>query len=91
LPNVQSKKLQSELLGETLKVRVTTRALRCIDRAGGLDNYLLTTRNTSIASLFGTDLKRRVASRYEEVNGVKFSRTLARRQQQQEATGSLKF
>ncbi|KAJ2932455.1 hypothetical protein H1R20_g4646, partial [Candolleomyces eurysporus] len=40
LPNVQTKRLPSETLGEKVKLKVTTRALRTIKRAGGLDNYL---------------------------------------------------
>jgi hypothetical protein len=31
-------------------VKVTTRALRCIDKAGGVDQYLLTTRSSKLAS-----------------------------------------
>jgi large subunit ribosomal protein L28 len=77
LPNVQTKKLPSDLLNETLKLRVTTRALRCIDRAGGLDNYLLNTKPTAIASLFGSELKSRVAAAYTALHGVRFSRYAA--------------
>ncbi len=44
LPNVQSKRLFSDALGGQVKVKVTTYVLRCIDKAGGLDNYLLTVR-----------------------------------------------
>lgn len=40
LPNKQTKTLFSEALGEKLKLRVTTGALRSIDKAGGLDGYL---------------------------------------------------
>merc|ERR1711865_1133440 len=40
-PNVQTKRLLSEQLDETIKLRVTTHALRCIDKAGGLDSYIL--------------------------------------------------
>ncbi|KAI0044847.1 mitochondrial 50S ribosomal protein L28-like protein, partial [Auriscalpium vulgare] len=44
LPNVQSKRLVSEALGETLKVKLTTRALKTIKKYGGLDQYLLQTK-----------------------------------------------
>ncbi|CAE6433754.1 unnamed protein product [Rhizoctonia solani] len=40
-PNVQTKRLFSETLGHHVKLKVTTRALRTIDKHGGLDNYLL--------------------------------------------------
>ncbi|KAI9812380.1 MAG: 39S ribosomal protein L24, mitochondrial [Thelocarpon impressellum] len=40
-PNVHHKRLWSAALGRFLRVRVTARALRSIDKAGGLDGYLL--------------------------------------------------
>mmetsp|Transcript_1547 Transcript_1547/g.2356 ORF Transcript_1547/g.2356 Transcript_1547/m.2356 type:complete len:132 (-) Transcript_1547:271-666(-) len=59
-PNVQFKKLYSEILDSSLKIHVTTYALKCIDRAGGLDNYLLKTSDQKIGSEFGIGLKRRL-------------------------------
>eukprot|EP00656_Telonema_subtile_P018948 TRINITY_DN20296_c0_g1_i1.p1 TRINITY_DN20296_c0_g1~~TRINITY_DN20296_c0_g1_i1.p1 ORF type:complete len:140 (+),score=24.40 TRINITY_DN20296_c0_g1_i1:98-517(+) len=40
-PNVQTKRLWSDTLEKRVEFRVTTHALRCIDKAGGLDNYLV--------------------------------------------------
>ncbi|PLW52034.1 hypothetical protein PCASD_02133 [Puccinia coronata f. sp. avenae] len=40
-PNVQKTKLWSEVLGQTLQLRVTSAALKTIDRMGGLDRYVL--------------------------------------------------
>ncbi|TGO37456.1 hypothetical protein BHYA_0097g00330 [Botrytis hyacinthi] len=40
-PNVQRKRLYSPSLGRQIKLRVTTKVLRTIDKAGGLDEYLL--------------------------------------------------
>ncbi|KAJ4286575.1 hypothetical protein N0V88_007998 [Collariella sp. IMI 366227] len=40
-PNVQHKRLWSASLGVFVRTRVTTRVLRTIDKAGGLDEYLL--------------------------------------------------
>ncbi|KAI9643056.1 hypothetical protein NHQ30_008792 [Ciborinia camelliae] len=40
-PNVQRKHLYSPSLGKQIKLRVTTKVLRTIDKAGGLDEYLL--------------------------------------------------
>ncbi|QRW13454.1 ribosomal L28 family [Ceratobasidium sp. AG-Ba] len=45
LPNVQSKRLFSETLGHHVKLNVTTRALRTIDKYGGLDGYLIGANN----------------------------------------------
>jgi len=41
LPNVQQKRLHSDALGENVRLKVTTRALKTIKKYGGLDNYLL--------------------------------------------------
>ncbi|MBW0467616.1 hypothetical protein O181_007331 [Austropuccinia psidii MF-1] len=40
-PNVQKCKLWSEVLGQSLQLRVTSAALKTIDRVGGLDRYVL--------------------------------------------------
>ena len=39
-PNIQNKKLRSELLDVTMKVPLTTTTLRCIDKAGTCFNVL---------------------------------------------------
>jgi ribosomal protein L28 len=44
-PNVFIKRLYSETLDDMLRFHVTTKALRSIDKAGGLDNYLLSDKN----------------------------------------------
>ncbi|KAF9648241.1 hypothetical protein BDM02DRAFT_3084105, partial [Thelephora ganbajun] len=44
LPNVQQKRLLSDALGESMKLKLTTRALKTIKKYGGLDNYLLNTK-----------------------------------------------
>ncbi len=40
-PNVHQKRLWSASLGVFVRTRVTTRVLRTVDKAGGLDEYLL--------------------------------------------------
>jgi large subunit ribosomal protein L28 len=40
-PNVHSKRLWSSYLRKYVRIRVTTRVLRTIDKCGGLDEYLL--------------------------------------------------
>eukprot|EP01082_Thalassiosira_pseudonana_P000260 g150.t1 g150 contig1:362585-363337(-) len=46
-PNVQLKRVYSEILGEMIPFHITTSALRSIDKMGGLDNYLLGSRHVS--------------------------------------------
>ena len=43
LPNLQKATLLSEALGETIRLRITTSAIRTIEHAGGLDAFLLKT------------------------------------------------
>eukprot|EP00978_Attheya_sp_CCMP212_P020093 scaffold57136_cov47-Attheya_sp.AAC.3 len=44
-PNVFVKRVYSEVLDEMVRFHLTTSALRSIDKAGGLDNYILTSRH----------------------------------------------
>lgn len=60
-PNVFTKKVYSEILDEMIKFHLTTSTLRSIDNAGGLDNYLLTSKH--VTSGEGLVVKKRVVSR----------------------------
>ena len=42
--NAQTKTFFSDALGENVKVRVSTHAIRCIKKAGSFDNYILRSR-----------------------------------------------
>mmetsp|Transcript_17059 Transcript_17059/g.30830 ORF Transcript_17059/g.30830 Transcript_17059/m.30830 type:complete len:191 (-) Transcript_17059:246-818(-) len=46
-PNVQEKRVYSEILDEMIPFHITTSALRSIDKMGGLDQYLLKSRHVS--------------------------------------------
>lgn len=48
-PNVHSKRLWSDALGKWVHFNVTTKALRCVDKAGGLDNYVKNLHGVDIA------------------------------------------
>ncbi|KAF8433805.1 ribosomal L28 family-domain-containing protein [Terfezia claveryi] len=50
-PNVKTKKLYSKALGKLVQVPIVTSVLRTIDKAGGLDEYLLSTKTARLASL----------------------------------------
>ena len=41
LPNLQNVTLMSTALGRMVKLRVSVHALRCVERVGGLDSYLI--------------------------------------------------
>jgi ribosomal protein L28 len=51
LPNVQKHRFFSEALGESIRLKVTTRVMRTIDKVGGLDNYLLGEKSARIKDL----------------------------------------
>ncbi len=60
LPNLQSKSLLSDALGKSVRFRVSTSAMRSVERHGGLDYYLLNTPNSRL-SLEAQRVKRKVA------------------------------
>ncbi len=43
LPNLQNVTLMSTTLGRMVKLRVSVHGLRCVERVGGLDSYLIKT------------------------------------------------
>ncbi|QCE33729.1 50S ribosomal protein L28 [Acetobacteraceae bacterium] len=59
LPNLQDASLLSEILGTSVKMRLTTRGLRTIEHNGGLDAFLLNTPNRKL-SPEALRLKRRI-------------------------------
>lgn len=59
-PNAQRKRLWSEALGCWLRFNITTHALRCIDRAGGIDAYLLATPDAKLGSIAGANARRMI-------------------------------
>ena len=48
-PNLQRVHLQSEALGRRIALRVTTRAMRTVQKHGGLDPFLLRTEDRKLA------------------------------------------
>ena len=70
-PNVQKKNYFSETLDTELKLRVTTAAMRCIDKAGGLDSYVYHTPDHKLNSRLGVALKQRmhaIVKKYPDVD-----------------------
>ena len=48
LPNLQQTSLLSDILGTTVRVRLTTHAIRTIEHNGGFDAFLLGTPNRDL-------------------------------------------
>ena len=59
LPNMQNYSLMSEILGDFVKFRATPSSVRTIEHNNGLDNYLLSTPNSKLASE-AIKIKRRI-------------------------------
>ena len=66
LPNLQSTRLMSDALNEQVRLRLTTRAIRTIEKAGGLDAYLLKTPNRKLPEE-AQRLKKRISRRMAKV------------------------
>lgn len=64
LPNMQVATLMSDALGSSIRMRVTPRGLKTIDKHGGLDAFLLTTPNRKL-SAEALEIKRRVQKKVQ--------------------------
>lgn len=49
LPNLQNVTLLSDTLGKGVKLRVSTHGLRSVEHVGGLDNWLLKTKDDKLS------------------------------------------
>ena len=59
LPNIQKTTLLSDALGQAISLRLSTNAIRTIEKNGGLDAYLLSTSNDKLTD-DAKRLKRRI-------------------------------
>ncbi len=65
LPNLQNVTLISETLGRSVRVRVSTNALKTVDHRGGLDAFLLKAKDTELAPKM-VELKRQIRKKQGE-------------------------
>ena len=61
LPNLQSTRMHSEVLNRQISLRVSTSAMRTVEKHGGLDAYLLQARNAELAAE-ARELKRKISA-----------------------------
>ncbi|KAL9691977.1 hypothetical protein QQ045_012405 [Rhodiola kirilowii] len=66
-PNVQEKRLFSYILDRQIRVKVSTHAIRCIDKAGGFDEYFLKTPYRKMDTELGVAWKAKIEKLYEEL------------------------
>ena len=62
LPNLVSVTMISDALGRSVKLRVSTNALKTVDHRGGLDAFLMKAKEDEL-SVKALDLKRQVAKK----------------------------
>lgn len=65
LPNLQETSLMSDVLGTTVRLRLTTRGIKTIEHNGGLDAWLLNTPDRKLTDEAKV-LKRRIARAAEK-------------------------
>jgi len=49
LPNLKTVSLQSDALGRTVRLRISTNALRTVEHRGGFDAFLVKARNDELS------------------------------------------
>ena len=62
LPNLQNISFVSEKLGKKVQLKVAASTIRTVEKKGGLDEYLINTSNTKLAST-GLKLKKLILSK----------------------------
>eukprot|EP01125_Pyxidicula_operculata_P001911 TRINITY_DN11831_c0_g1_i1.p1 TRINITY_DN11831_c0_g1~~TRINITY_DN11831_c0_g1_i1.p1 ORF type:complete len:161 (-),score=28.44 TRINITY_DN11831_c0_g1_i1:15-497(-) len=74
-PNIHWKTFHSDLLNQKFQVKVSTKALRWIDKVGGIDNYVLFTKEEDLDSQIGEELRTHLIKAWEKKNNTKFQRS----------------
>lgn len=59
-PNTQYKRVYSFALEKMIRIRMTTHAMRCIDKSGGIDEYLVNTSDAKLNSDVGLFWKEKI-------------------------------
>jgi large subunit ribosomal protein L28 len=65
LPNLQDVSLMSDVLGTTVQLRLSTRAIRTVEKRGGIDAFLLSTSADKLGQK-ARELKRRIRKATEK-------------------------
>ncbi len=60
LPNIQDCSFPSEILGTRIRLSLTPRGIRTVEKHGGIDTYLMTARNSRLSPEL-LKLKKRLA------------------------------
>ena len=69
MPNLSKVTLISDSLGQRVRLRITSHALRSVEHRGGLDKFLLTAHDSEL-SINARRLKRQIEKRTEAAAAV---------------------
>ena len=47
-PNLHNTSFFSEILGKNIKLKVTSRGIKTVEKNGGIDNYVINTKNSKL-------------------------------------------
>ena len=67
LPNLVNVSLHSEALGQKFSMRIAAKALRTVDKLGGLDAYLAKAKD-DVLSVKALKIKKNIAKKAEEAD-----------------------
>jgi large subunit ribosomal protein L28 len=65
LPNLLNVTLQSDVLGRSVRMRISANALKSVDHRGGLDAFLLAAKDTELSDN-ARDIKRAIVKKRAE-------------------------
>ena len=49
LPNLQNVSFFSEILGKKVRLKVTSKGIKTVEKKGGIDNYVITSKSSMLA------------------------------------------
>ena len=49
LPNLQNVSFFSEILGKKVRLKVSSRGIKTVEKKGGIDNYVINSKNSMLA------------------------------------------
>ena len=50
IPNLQRKNIYSDILNQMVRLKISTKAIKSIENAGGFDKYIISIPNTKLSS-----------------------------------------
>src|SRR3546814_14403310 len=76
LPNLQEVSLMSDVLGTAVQMRLSTRAIRTVEKRGGIDAYLLSTPAAELGTK-ARELPRRIKTATDDRKSAREGKSVA--------------